>query len=241
MANLTVDIGNSRIKLGLFEGNVLSHSASFLYDQEDVLMKWISDRAVDASVLSSVQREDHPLVQRLMKALRPFRFDGRSPLPVVLHYQTPETLGQDRIAALCGARSIYPGRDLLIVNAGSCITYDLLTGQGIFEGGNIAPGMKMRWRAMHEFTGRLQMVDSSGIDFSQLLGRNTEEALALGVIQGIAAEIETYFSHLQLKYPELSLVMSGGDAVYLSSLAGRELILEPNLVLYGLNEILQYQ
>ncbi len=234
-------MGNTRIKLGMFERNILTGWASFHYDQEGELMAWMEDHPVDSSILSSVKSADHPLVREIQTRFNPNRFNGRSPLPVLLQYQTPDTLGQDRIAALCGGQALYPERDLFIVNAGSCITYDLLTRSGIFEGGNIAPGMKMRWQAMHEFTGRLPLVDpDQRVENDQILGRNTIEALLLGVTQGIQAEIDHYFSILKLKYPGLELVMSGGDAVYLSALEGRAMILEPNLVLYGLNQILQH-
>ncbi|MBK8644943.1 MAG: type III pantothenate kinase [Saprospiraceae bacterium] len=121
-----------------------------------------------------------------------------------MSYQTPETLGQDRIAALLRCLFLHPENNILLVNAGSCVTIDLLEANGTFLGGNIAPGMKMRWKAMHEFTGRLPLVEFAEVG-DQVLGNDTTSALRLGVIKGILHEIRGYFTELHSKYSFLKM------------------------------------
>jgi len=234
---LAIDIGNSRVKCGIFQGKNLEEFRVFDIGEEVLFFDWITEIKFDKSILASVRKNTDPFLLKIQSVIQPVRFDGLSKLPINLSYLSPETLGQDRIAALCGAYFLHPENNILVVNAGSCITIDLLEANGTFLGGNIAPGMKMRWKAMHEFTGRLPLVEFAEVG-DQILGNDTTSALRLGVLKGILHEIRGYFTELHSKYSFLKCVMTGGDAPQLIRHSKMEIIEEPYLVLHGLNQIL---
>ncbi|HQX45643.1 MAG TPA: type III pantothenate kinase [Saprospiraceae bacterium] len=234
---LAIDIGNTRVKCGLFLGKNLEEFRVFERGEEGLFFNWITEIKYEKSILATVRKNTDPFLLKIQSLMQPVRFDGLSKLPIHLSYQTPETLGQDRIAALCGAYFLHPENNILLVNAGSCVTIDLLEANGTFLGGNIAPGMKMRWKAMHEFTGRLPLVEFAEVG-DQVLGNDTTSALRLGVIKGILHEIRGYFTELHSKYSFLKCVMTGGDAPQLIRHSKMEIIEEPYLVLHGLNQIL---
>ncbi len=235
--NLAIDIGNTRVKCGLFNNKNLVEFRVFNKDEEELFFDWVSRLDLQKSVLATVRKDNDPFIVKLNFKLQPLQFNGMSKIPIHLSYLTPGTLGQDRIAGLCGAFFLHPENDILVVNAGSCVTFDLLEANGTFIGGNIAPGMRMRWKAMHEFTGRLPLVDFAEFG-DQVLGNDTTSALRLGVVKGILHEIRGYFSELHSKYSFLKCVMTGGDAPQLIRHSKMGIIEEPYLVVHGLNQIL---
>ena len=160
-----------------------------------------------------------------------------SELPIKIGYATPETLGLDRIAAVVGAVMQCPDKAVLIVDAGTCVTYDLLTADGTFAGGNIAPGIRLRLRAMHEHTGKLPLIDDAGE--TPEIGFSTETAMRAGAVLGVAYEIEGYIARLNKVYPDLFVFLTGGDALKLAAKIKSRIFVDENLVLTGLNRILQ--
>ena len=166
------------------------------------------------------------------------QLDTRTPLPVENRYATPETLGKDRLAAAIGAWAQYPGQHCLVVDAGTCLTLDLVTAEGSYLGGNISPGVRMRLRAMHAFTARLPQVDVGA--YKALLGQSTESALQNGGLLGAVLEIEGLASRLSDSYPGLITVLTGGDAAILAERLKSKIFVHLNLVLEGLNKILEY-
>lgn len=165
------------------------------------------------------------------------KFDHSSELPIKIGYATPETLGLDRIAAVVGAVMQCPDKAVLIVDAGTCVTYDLLTADGTFAGGNIAPGIRLRLRAMHEHTGKLPLIDDAGE--TPEIGFSTETAMRAGAVLGVAYEIEGYIARLNKVYPDLFVFLTGGDALKLAAKIKSRIFVDENLVLTGLNRILQ--
>ena len=166
------------------------------------------------------------------------RFSSMTPVPIENHYKTPETLGQDRLAGMVAASWLHPGSNVLVIDAGTCITYDFLEDTGKYLGGNIAPGLDMRYRAMHHFTHRLPSVDRA--DNGSLLGETTQEALQNGGLMGILMEIAGYIEILRGKYTSLNTLLTGGDAQYLADHLNTRLAVHPHLILIGLNQILQF-
>ena len=162
----------------------------------------------------------------------------QTPLPVVNLYETPETLGYDRIAAAVGANERFPDRDVLVIDAGTCITYEFIDSKGQYHGGNISPGMQMRFKALHQFTGRLPLVDANGRKL--LMGRDTETAIRTGVMKGIEYEISGYIESMKHKYPELLVFLTGGDEFSFDSSVKSIIFADRFLVLKGLNRILNY-
>jgi type III pantothenate kinase len=162
-----------------------------------------------------------------------------TPLPFENQYETPETLGKDRLAAVAGAHFLFPQKNCLVVDCGTCIKYDMLTAEGAYRGGNIAPGAQMRIAAMHHFTARLPEVEMKmPADFT---GRSTKTALQNGALRGAALEIEGFVNLFEKKYDSLNVILTGGDAAFFQAyLDIKNLIPEPELTLFGLNHILNF-
>ncbi len=164
--------------------------------------------------------------------------DRTADLPFISRYTTLHTLGKDRIAAMAGAVDCYPDQHCLVVDAGSCITTDLITADAVFEGGNISPGLRMRLRSMHEFTARLPLVEPGKL--LGLLGTSTELALRQGGQGGAAYELEGLFHRLVAEWTPLNVVLTGGDAPLLSKQLSIPHLLQPHLVHFGLSKILDF-
>ena len=235
--NLAVDIGNSSIKMALFDDGQMAEMIQGDSDGGLRLKELLADNQVDHVIISSVADTaimvEVPEVEGLFIEL-----GHETRVPVGIEYSTPETLGNDRVAAAVGAGVEFPNRNVLIVDAGTCITYDLLSADHNFKGGNIAPGLDMRLKSMHHYTGRLPSVEKGEI--VRLLGDSTYEAMMNGAVIGILMEIEGYRKELEQRYNDLIVVLTGGDGAYLSEMSKTEIFVRPNLVLSGLNEILNF-
>ena len=202
---------------------------------------------ISDSIISSVVNIEAAVVNALHRHSQHFvLFDHNTPVPIINRYETPQTLGQDRLAAAVGAKSLCPNENLLIIDVGSAITYDFVTEQGEYLGGNIAPGMKMRFTMLHRMTKKLPQVDADENELIPLFGKNTRDAIAAGVVRGVAYEVKGYMRTLQEKTPHFRTFLTGGHAPYVlknvrsSRNEQREMRYEKNLVLIGLNEILVF-
>lgn len=202
------------------------------------MARFLDAHTVDAAIFSTVTTPAPEALSLLRQRVHCFvHFDHTSQIPVRIGYHTPHTLGLDRIAAVVGASMECPGRPVLIVDAGTCVTYDLLTADGTFVGGNIAPGIRLRLLAMHEHTGKLPLVSDSG-EIPEI-GFSTETAMRAGATLGVAYEIEGYMARLNEVYPDLFVFLTGGDALKLAAKIKSRIFVNENLVLTGLNRILQ--
>ena len=199
------------------------------------------------SIISSVVNIEAAVVNTLSRKSQHFvLFDHNTPVPIINRYDTPHTLGQDRLAASVGAKKLCEHENLLIIDAGSAITYDFVTEKGEYVGGNIAPGIKMRFTMLQRMTKKLPLVEVDENELIPLFGKNTRDAIAAGVIRGIAYEVKGYMRTLSEKVPHFRTFLTGGNAPFIlnnvrtSRTEKRELQYEKNLVLIGLNEILIY-
>ena len=238
---LIIDQGNSATKLYIINNGVIVESTTT--ENEDMLeyvRKRIAEDSFDAAIYSSVRREyDKRLINVMSRKIAHIVCMSHTVhTPMSIEYRTPDTLGYDRIAAAVGAWSEHPGRHLLVVDAGTAITYDLVSDQGKFMGGNIAAGVEMRLQALHEHTGRLPRVASDG-DLPHM-GYDTETALRAGALRGVAYELEGYIESLSEAYPDLLVFLTGGDAERLATIIKRTIFVDRNLVPKGLNRILEY-
>jgi type III pantothenate kinase len=164
-----------------------------------------------------------------------------TPLPIKLDYETPETLGVDRIAAAVGAQAINPDKVSMIIDAGTCITYDLIDGSGLFHGGIISPGIRLRYEAMHNYTGNLPMIEfDQSAEEEPYIGKSTIKAMKSGVINGIKGEMESFIDAYSKLFPDLRVIMCGGQAKFFESRLKASIFAVPKLVLTGLNRILEY-
>jgi len=237
--NLALDIGNTRTKIGLFGENELVEQAIWADWTLADLLAFGNHAGVKHVIVSSVAEPDETLREGLAEHFRVLELTHLTRLPFDNQYKTPKTLGKDRLAAVAGAQALFPRANCLAVDCGTCIKYDMLTAAGIYPGGNIAPGLWMRIQAMHHFTARLpEVAMRMPEDFT---GHSTETALQNGALRGAVLEIQGFVSLFEKKHGALKVILTGGDAAFLQPhLDIKNLILEPDLTLFGLNHILQH-
>lgn len=236
---LTIDQGNTAAKAAVWQDDLIVAEAVFrnLSERDIDMLAAGFDGHFDAAIYSSVR--DVPTdVRDHIRAMstRFLELTPDTPLPIKVAYTTPSTLGRDRIAAVVGAYGLTAGHWTLVVDCGTAITYDVLSPDGVFVGGNIAPGIFMRLEALNKFTSRLPLVETSGD--VPLWGTDTESALRAGAINGVVAELRYYRALLPVVEPKV--VLTGGSADLVSSRAGFDLIVDSELVSKGLNSILNY-
>lgn len=236
--NLAIDIGNTRIKAGVFDGEALVKNEIFEMSGDDLIRQFARTNNVQNAIVCSVNDDDIDIVSMLPAISGVLiKLTDRTNIPIVNDYDTPDTLGKDRLAAAIGGYHLFKGSNVLIIDAGTCITYDLVTADGTFVGGNIAPGLDMRLKAMHDYTARLPLVERG--DDARFMAKSTEEAVKNGAVQGMLLEIEGYIRRLMGQYAALETVITGGDARYFADLMKTKIFVRSNLVLIGLNEILK--
>ncbi|MDD6890386.1 MAG: type III pantothenate kinase [Bacteroidales bacterium] len=236
MINLTIDRGNTTAKLVLWEGTEPISTSTIFNADNATLLRAIGelsfDRAALCSVAGSIDGLDDLLADRGISLLS---LTASTPIPTGNLYATPDTLGVDRIAAAIGAHTLYPGHELLVADIGTCVTYDRIDANGNFIGGNIAPGIGMRLRAMHTFTKALPQVASVGD--TPIRGISTDTAMRSGAFFGVVAEV-TYYNSL-LGADGMTL-LTGGWSERVAAALNFDAKLCPLLVNRGLNRILQY-
>ncbi|HSZ72065.1 MAG TPA: type III pantothenate kinase [Cytophagaceae bacterium] len=239
MSNIVIDIGNTRMKVGVFENGVL---VARYYDPTPTELKALQTSPDDKVIVSSVGHGQEEIKKLFEESLAVIEFNRSLNLPLSLRYDTPETLGLDRIAAAIGAVTLYPLNNVLVIDAGSCITIDLVNKEQEFCGGIISPGVKMRFKAMHTFTDKLPLVDWTiySKENLSLPALSTQECMLAGVFKGMQFEIEGYVHHYSGRYPDLKVIMTGGDTQYFENIINTRIFTEESLVLIGLNRVLEY-
>ena len=237
--NLIIDIGNTASKIAIFEQGEIKEMIRCSNQSLDELVALCRQYPIQKGILSSVVSINETIRQQL--SLLPFpvlEFTYQTPIPIRNLYQTPQTLGVDRLAAVVAAYYQKPNCPALVIDAGTCITYDFLDEHGQYWGGNISPGMEMRFKALHSFTDKLPYVAVSGE--TPLYGNSTETAIRAGVIRGIEHEICGYIQQLQKNYPSLLVFLTGGNEFSFDTNLKSGIFADGFLVLKGLNRILEY-
>lgn len=238
--NLVIDIGNSRTKAAIFSSGELVQLFYFEKLQLDFLID-LKNRfpEIDKLILSSVATVEPEILSYLKSAFSfCLELSHQTPVPVSNKYKTPETLGLDRLAAAIGAHTLLPGKELLVIDAGTAVTLDLVEANGTFVGGNISPGLKSRFRALHEFTSRLPLVEVK--EEFPVIGQTTEEAIRAGVINGMIFEMDGVIGSFREKFPEIQTVLTGGDARFFERRLKNPIFVKFEITLIGLNRILEY-
>ncbi len=236
--NLCIDLGNTFAKTGLFRENDLLETRWRLTFEE--LTDYVASVRPARLMLSSTSRTEGELRTIFSKFTDEIHLLGPlTPVPLTKAYDTPLTLGADRVAAAVGARFLRPIDDCLVIDLGTCITYDFVTRQDVFLGGLISPGLRMRFRAMHSFTQRLPEVEADGI-IPPLVGKNTRHAMQSGVMNGLVAELNGIVAQYRKLFPDFQTLTCGGDASFFESSFQTPIFVLPELVLIGLNRILQH-
>lgn len=237
--NLVIDIGNTAAKIAVFDETELvetfhesNHSLTKL---QEIAKIYPLQKGIIASVISLTNE-----IQEQLNALgfEMLYVDSTTPIPITNLYKTPKTLGVDRLAAVIGAHALHPGKDMLVIDAGTCITYDFIDANGNYQGGNISPGIDMRLKALNTFTDKLPLVSREG--YAPFWGDSTETAIRAGVIQGVSMEIEGYIRQLETKFPSLFVFLTGGSEICFDTNRKSTIFADRFLVLKGLNRILEY-
>lgn len=237
--NLCIDQGNTYTKIALFEAQKLKKS--MLIDATDYEL-WnaiLAENNITNTIISSV-RDIDPALESLLRSKSAVLvvLNHTTPIPIINLYKTPDTLGKDRLAGVIGAYTLQPGNDILVVDAGTALTFDFINKEGEYFGGTIAPGMDMRFQALNTFTSKLPLVHAEGE--SPLLGITSEQAIRSGVVNGMIYEIEGYVNNLTSTYPELLIFLTGGNCFFFESKLKSVIFVNQNLVLIGLNSIIDY-
>jgi type III pantothenate kinase len=238
--NLVIDRGNTQVKIGIFDQCQLIHSDYFNFLDEKIIKDLTKRFSITRIIVSTVVRERHnELIDNLAKVTSHIiELNSNTSLPFTWNYQTKSTMGKDRLAAVAGAIGLYPNTNLLVIDAGTAITYELINSKHEFLGGNISPGMTIRYKALNEFTSKLPLLSAS--DETPLIGQSTKEAIQAGVQNGVLFEIQGLINELSSQYPSIKTIITGGDAEFFARKLKNPIFVHPNLVLIGLNRILEY-
>ena len=239
--DLILDIGNTLAKIAVYSTDgVMLHRSSIavseLSKELDLLEETYPD--IEWCMFSTVGKVHAKDLERLNERYKLLQLTSDLPVPFINNYGSKQTLGVDRIALVSGAFEKYPNTNVLIVDAGTCITYDFIDATGTYHGGAISPGLTMRYKAMHTFTENLPLLER--IEDVALIGTNTQSSMHSGVMLGVAYEVEGYINAYREKYPDLTTVLTGGDVQFLRDTIKNDIFANTNLLLEGLLNILNY-
>jgi len=236
---LILDFGNTLKKLAVFHGDeqvdFISSDGDIVSNIEELKKKYPQ---LNAAILSSVVNIDIHTMTYLKMNFRFLYFNHEVAIPLTNKYKSPETLGKDRLAAAVGAYVMFPQKNVLVIDAGSSITYEILTQEGEYLGGAISPGLNMRAKALNSFTDKLPLVTFS--NEAPLIGNNTDTSLKSGIVNGAIAEVNGMIQFFLNKFENLQIILTGGDAYYFEKRLNYNIFASGNLVLKGLNYILDY-
>lgn len=241
MLHLCIDIGNTRAKLAIFAANDSMIDLQIVPHVEiiEAVDKLLGEQQISHCILSSVATPDTALIALLSKNSHFIELSHRTYIPIDNRYKTPETLGKDRLAAVIAANFVYPKQAVLVIDAGSCITFDFIDDKACYWGGSITPGIKMRFKAMHHFTGRLPLITLPE-NIPSLTENTTVTAMQSGIYWGVLAEMEGIIRAYQKDFPHLQIMVTGGDTDFLKKHLSICVQADPYLVLHGLHIILKY-
>lgn len=241
MMTLAIDIGNTSVKLACFKNdNIIKfYKVDDESEAEDALLKLLPLNPKYA-IVSSVKKQDSSFFKTLKNVdLELINFNEKLKIPIENKYETPKTLGKDRLANAISAFKIYKNTPCLVIDAGTCIKYDFINQFGEYIGGSISPGLNMRYRALHKFTDALPMLEA--VESFYLIGKNTQESIHSGVLNGAIAEVKGIIEQYQMTQKNLKVVLTGGDYLLFERNLKISIFADPYFTLKGLNEVVKFQ
>lgn len=238
--NLVIDIGNTFIKLAVFQKDalkekILVEKQNFAHGLQNIFQTY---HEIDRAILSSVAETEIPWPKNLVRSPKVMMLGYNTPMPFINRYASPQSLGNDRKAVVAAAAKHYPRQHVLVIDAGTCITYDFKNQNNEYLGGGISPGLQMRYNSMHHFTARLP--ELKPVPKISLVGDSTENSMHSGVILGMAREIEGIIADYEREYKSLKIIFTGGDAHFLSLQLKNTIFASSNFLVEGLNHILEF-
>ena len=237
--NLIIDIGNTKQKMAVMDHDTIVFHTSCSKIKLSKLSELFSTYPIKKGIISNVRTKEDVLdITNFISSKIPFyNFNEILNFPIKNNYQTPETLGNDRLAVAVGSRVLFNNENTLIIQIGTCITYDFVDENSIYFGGSISPGVQMRLKALQYFTKKLPLI--SFREFNNLIGSSTEESILSGVIQGVSSEIDGIVEKYASKFSNLRIIMTGGGIKNFDKLLKNKIFAIPNLVIIGLNHLLE--
>lgn len=238
--NLIIDVGNTLVKIAVFQNDKLLEKQSVAISQFKETQKFFfaAYPKIKKCILSSVGSLPNEALADLKKYCDVLILNGHLKFPFHNRYATPTTLGVDRMALVTAAVKHYPNQNALIIDAGSCITYDFVTKEKNYLGGAISPGIRLRYKSLHQFTANLPLLDT--MMPKSIVGDSTAGAIHSGVVVGTVKEIDGFIDEYQGKYSDLTVILTGGDTIFLSKQLKNSIFANSNFLLEGLNFILEY-
>ncbi len=235
--NLVIDIGNTQIKVAIFDHSSMVYKSNFnaaeIWPRLEHLAK---EYAVKDAIISHVTHLETTVLDKIKSLFNVLVLDHKTSLPFENMYLTPKTLGVDRLALVAAAESQFPDHNTLVIDAGSCITFDFINASGQYLGGAISPGIEMRYKAVNHFTANLPLLNQKEV--IPEFGNSTENAIHLGILNGVIQEIEGVIQQYKAENQKLTVVLTGGDTIFLAKNLKSSIFAIPNFLLEGLNSIL---
>ncbi|MFP4555947.1 MAG: type III pantothenate kinase [Bacteroidales bacterium] len=236
--NLVIDVGNTLTKLAVFKGNELVKEDKVGSVCLQDIQQMVSDYKVKNAIISSVATIPTDCHDYLESNVSLVQFTSTMPMPIKNLYKTPQTLGPDRVAAAVAANMLYPNSNVLVVDSGTALTYDVITANAEYLGGAISLGISMRFKALNTFTSKLPLLNIT--NNYPIIGSSTNDSILSGVLNGVVNEVDAYIGAIKREYHQLKIVFTGGDAFFFDKKLKNSIFVHPNLVLIGLNRILNY-
>ncbi|AMC10750.1 type III pantothenate kinase [Lutibacter profundi] len=237
--NLIIDVGNTRIKIAVFKKGKLIHSESIT--KENIVIKvveLINKFECRNAIISSVGNIKKTQISKLHAIINLIELTSETKIPFINKYSTPKTLGMDRVALVSAAVKLYSNKNVLVIDAGTCITYDYINMNSCYFGGAISPGIQMRYKSLNKFTKNLPLLEPKYTN--QLIGQSTDSCIHLGVVKGTINEIDSFINQYRKKNKDLTVVLTGGDTKLLANRLKNSIFANPIFLLEGLNAILTY-
>ncbi|MFT6064476.1 MAG: type III pantothenate kinase [Paraglaciecola sp.] len=235
--NLIIDVGNTRVKAAVFEGHTLVYIYAFNKSRIiSEVKKIIKNYKITLGIMSSVGLSRSKKIEKLHELIDFMVVSSKIETPFKNLYATPNTLGVDRIALVFGAVLKFPKQNVLIIDAGTCITFDFINKNAEYLGGAISPGIEMRYKSLHAFTSKLPLLEINKPN--NFIGNSTNESINSGIVNGVIQEIEGVIMLYKKEYLHLTVVLTGGDTNFLAKQLKSSIFANQNFLLEGLNEIL---
>ena len=239
--NLVLDLGNTYGKIAVCDHKKVVEAATYeKITSREISYFHVRYSGLKGAIISSVVNYSREIIDYLSMLYGTcIELNHSTPIPLENKYITPDTLGYDRIAAAVGAYTICPGKNVLVIDAGTDITYDIVTSRGEFLGGNISQGLEIRFKSLNKYTNRLPYLERPN-EVPPLVGSTTREAIQSGIVNGLLFEMDGFIGAISELYPKLQVVLTGGDANYFVGKLKNSIFVDPNLNLIGLNRILEH-
>jgi len=235
--NLVLDIGNSLLKAGIFKNNNLINYCEFNKDYFLNVKSILDNNPISHSIASNVSESNNKLIELLSNKTNLIEFNSSLNVPFKNCYQSKNTLGKDRIALVSNASKEYPKENVLLIDLGSCITFDFLNNKNEYLGGSISPGLRMRYKSLNNYTANLPLLDPKEIDY--FIGKNTEDSIHSGIINGIISELNSTVEKYKSQYKKIRIILTGGDSKFLFKKIKSGIFANSNFLIFGLNFLIE--